>query len=315
MASPLPRTSPADIDNTQVQIRAAGGEENQSRAERGQPLRRFHAVRSEYARILVHGRDDLLAVSFNAVLVTVCWFLLPDSIRNWLFALHGALVFPFILEMWMLGDTPATNVAGRDAVRAVSQLDDPTALRMWLRAKHLVLTSFVGPDCRNRGDGDRQPCSTRYMAGSAVAITLLFLPLGVLSVAAWVGLWMPYHPRKLLWRWQHRSDRRAALLRWGVLVVLPYLVVPSIGLLLLSPTLIIWIIAHQGYPPHQMAPTGLWIGTAVVRRGELDRLWLGADGCVQDRQRAAATSCTATSATPSTAEPARMSLSQGDSVS
>ena len=220
------------------------------------------AVRSEYARILVHGRDDLLAVGFNAVLVTICWFLLPDSIQNWLFALHGPLVFPFILEMWMLGDTPATNVAGRDAVRALGQLDDPTALRTWLRAKHIVLTSFVGPIAAIVAVVIGVVLQ-RYMVAAAVATTLLFLPLGVLSVAAWISLWMPYHPRKLLWRWQHRSDRRATLLRWGVLLVLPYLVVPAIGLILLSPTLIIWIIAHQGYPPHQMAPTGLWIGTAV----------------------------------------------------
>lgn len=46
-------------------------------------------------------------------------------------------------------------------------------------------------------------------------------------------------------------------------MVLPYLVVPAIGLILLSPTLIIWIIAHQGYPPHEMASTGLWIGTVL----------------------------------------------------
>ena len=220
------------------------------------------ALRSEYARILIRGRDDLLAVSFNAVLVTFCWLLLPDTIQNWLFALHGPLVFPFILEMWMLGDTPATNVAGRDAVRALGQLDDPAALRTWLRVKHFVLASFVGPLAAIVAIviGIVQH---RYMTGAAVATSLLFLPLGVLSVAAWISLWMPYHPRKLLWRWQHRSDRRAALLRWGVLLVLPYLVVPAIGLILLSPTLIIWIIAHQGYPPHQMAPTGLWIGTVV----------------------------------------------------
>jgi hypothetical protein len=221
------------------------------------------AVRSEYARILAHGRADLLAVGFNAALVTVCWFLLPDSIRNWLFVLHGALVFPFILEMWMLGDTPATNVAGRDAVRAVSQLEDPTALRVWLRAKHIVLTSFVGA-IASIVAMVIAALQHEYMTGAAIALTLLFLPLGVLSVAAWIGLWLPYHPRKLLWRWQHRSEWRAAWLRWGVLLVLPYLVVPAIGLILLSPTLIIWIIAHQGYPPHEMDPVGLWIGTVVA---------------------------------------------------
>lgn len=220
------------------------------------------AMGAEYRRIFSERRDDLTAVSFNAVLVTLCWFLLPDSIRNWIFTLHGALAFPYVLEMWMLGDTPATNVAGRDAVRALSQLQDPAALRLWLRAKHLVLASFVGPTAAIVAVviGLVQH---RYQAAAAVAITLLFLPLGVLSVAAWVGLWLPYHPRKLLWRWEHRTDWRAALLRWGVLVLLPFMVVPAIAIMLLIPSLIIWIIAHQGHPPHQMDPVGLWIGTVV----------------------------------------------------
>jgi hypothetical protein len=220
------------------------------------------AIGAEYRRIFSERRDDLTAVSFNAVLVTLCWFLLPDSIRNWIFTLHGALAFPYVLEMWMLGDTPATNVAGRDAVRALSQLPDPAGLRLWLRAKHLVLASFVGPTAAIVAVviGLVQH---RYQVAAAVALTLLFLPLGVLSVAAWVGLWLPYHPRKLLWRWGHRTDWRAALLRWGVLVLLPFMVVPAIAIMLLIPSLIIWIIAHQGHPPHEMDPVGLWIGTVV----------------------------------------------------
>jgi hypothetical protein len=220
------------------------------------------AVGAEYRRIFSERREDLIAVSFNAVLVTICWFLLPDSIRNWIFTLHGALAFPYVLEMWMLGDTPATNVAGRDSVRALSQLPDPAALRLWLRAKHLVLASFIGPTAAIVAVVIGL-VEHRYEAAAAVALTLLFMPLGVLSVAAWVGLWMPYHPRKLLWRWEHRTDWRAAVLRWGVLVLLPFMVVPAIAIMLLIPSLIIWIIAHQGHPPHEMDPVGLWIGTVV----------------------------------------------------
>jgi hypothetical protein len=222
----------------------------------------FSAVGAEYRRIFSERRDDLIAVSFNAVLVTICWFLLPVSIRNWIFTLHGALAFPYVLEMWMLGDTPATNVAGRDAVGALSQLPEPAALRLWLRAKHLVLASFIGPTAAIVAVviGLVQH---RYEAAAAVALTLLFMPLGVLSIAAWVGLWLPYHPRKLLWRWEHRTDWRAAVLRWGVLVLLPFMVVPAIAIMLLVPSLIIWIIAHQGHPPHEMDPVGLWIGTVV----------------------------------------------------
>jgi hypothetical protein len=220
------------------------------------------AVKAEYTRILGERRDDLIAVGFNALLVAFCWFLLPQGIRNWLFTLHGALAFPVVMEMWMLGDTPATNVAGRDAVRAVAQLHDPAAMRLWLRAKHLVLASFVGPAAAIVAIviGIVQQ---RYDTAAAVATVLLFLPLGVLGVAAWVGLWVPYHPQKLLWRWEHRSDWRASLLRWGVLVLLPFLVVPIIAIVLLIPSLIIWIIAHQGHPPHEMDPAGLWLGTAV----------------------------------------------------
>jgi len=222
----------------------------------------FVAVKAEYRRILTERRDDLIAVSFNAVLVAICWYLLPDKITNWLFTLHGALAFPLIMEMWMLGDTPATNVAGRDAVRAVAQLHDPAAMRLWLRVKHLVLASFVGPTAAFIAlvIGAVQH---RSADAAAVAIVLLFLPLGVLSVAAWVGLWLPYHPQKLTWRWRHRTDWRAALLRWGLLVFLPFIVVPVIAIVLLTPSLIIWIIAHQGYPPKQLNTAGLWIGTVV----------------------------------------------------
>ena len=220
------------------------------------------AIKSEYVRIFTERRDDLIAVGSNAMLVTICWFLLPDSIVNWLFTLHGPLAFPYVLEMWMLGDTPATNVAGRDAVRAAKQLHDPAALRLWLRAKHIVMWSIVGPVGAIVAIviGLVQH---RYGDAAAAATVLLFLPLGVLSVAAWIGIWMPYHPQKLLWRWRHRSDWRAALVRWLALVLVPFLIVPVIAIVLLVPSLIIWIIAHQGYPPHQMDTTGLWIGTAV----------------------------------------------------
>jgi hypothetical protein len=220
------------------------------------------AIKSEYVRIFTERRDDLIAVGFNAMLVTICWFLLPGSIVNWLFTLHGPLAFPYVLEMWMLGDTPATNVAGRDAVRAAKQLHDPAALRLWLRAKHIVMWSIVGPVGAIVAIviGLVQH---RYGDAAAAATVLLFLPLGVLSVAAWIGIWMPYHPQKLLWRWRHRSDWRAALVRWLALVLVPFLIVPAIAVVLLIPSLIIWIIAHQGYPPQQMDTTGLWIGTAV----------------------------------------------------
>src|SRR4029453_10204575 len=179
MASPLRRTDRGEIDSMQDN-RAVPSDLSLSDLST--------AVGAEYRRILTERRDDLVAISFNALLVTFCWFLLPTNILNWLFTLHGALAFPYFLEMWMLGDTPATNVAGRDAVRGVAQQQHPGGPRLWLRAKHLVLASFVGPIVAIVAIviGAVQP---RYEAAAAVAITLLFLPLGVLSLASWVGLW------------------------------------------------------------------------------------------------------------------------------
>jgi hypothetical protein len=46
-------------------------------------------------------------------------------------------------------------------------------------------------------------------------------------------------------------------------VLLPFLVVPVIALVLLIPGLAIWLIAHQGHPPHVIPPAGLWLGTVV----------------------------------------------------
>jgi hypothetical protein len=93
---------------------------------------------------------------------------------------------------------------------------------------------------------------------------VLSLPLGVLSIAAWIGIWLPYHPRGLLWRWRHRSDWRRAVLRWGILVLLPFLVVPVIAVLLLTPTLLIWTLVAQPQPLRDVGPAGLWLGTAVA---------------------------------------------------
>ena len=74
----------------------------------------------------------------------------------------------------------------------------------------------------------------------------------------------PLSPTRAAWRWRHRSDWHGAVLRWGVLVVLPFLVVPVIAVLLLTPTLVIWNIAAQPQPPRDVGPAALWLGTAVA---------------------------------------------------
>ena len=204
----------------------------------------------------------LIAVGFNALLVTICWFLLPDKIVNWLFTLHGPLAFPYFLEMWMLGDTPATNVAGRDAVRAAQQLHDPAAIAPVAAGETHRVVVLCRADRRDRGDRDRtgaaplrRCCSRRHcpavLAARRAECRRMGRHLDALSPAE-VAVALAASFRL--------AGGVGSVARPGLV---PFLIVPAIAVVLLIPSLIIWIIAHQGYPPQQMDTAGLWIGTAV----------------------------------------------------
>src|SRR5205823_3475045 len=64
-------------------------------------------------------------------------------------------------------------------------------------------------------------------------LTVLWIavvPLGALGVANWLGIWFPYHPLPLRYRWARRHRWRPMLLRWAVLVLAPYALVPALAL-------------------------------------------------------------------------------------
>ena len=75
MASLLRRTSRGEIDTA---IRMDGTpslmEHNRAVASQLDLTDLSTAIRSEYVRIFTERRDDLIAVGFNALLVTICWF-------------------------------------------------------------------------------------------------------------------------------------------------------------------------------------------------------------------------------------------------
>jgi hypothetical protein len=173
----------------------------------------------------------------NAALTCIGWFLLPGQARNWLFNLHGPLAFPVVLESWMLADVPATNVLGEDAPGAMNVLTDRLALRQFLNAKRVALWLFVAPVCAllalvigfNRHT---------YISALSTAGLLLLFPFGVLGISALFGIALPYRQRPLRWRWENRGDRRTSL-RWAILIVAPYWVVPAIAGTLVAPSLFV----------------------------------------------------------------------------
>ena len=182
------------------------------------------AVRAEFGRALRPPYETPGVVVMNGLLMTACWLLLP---RSWFFDFTGTMAFPIILAGWMYADVPATNVFAPDRRRILAAFDDGRELRLLLFAKNAVLWLFVTPLCIaiaiGLGAAEHQATVT---ALSIVVIALA--PLGVLGLSGILGTYFPYHPLPLRWRWEHRSNRRM-LMRWGTLVLLPYVLVPGAG--------------------------------------------------------------------------------------
>ena len=192
-----------------------------------------HTVANEYRRLLRPPWDIPTALVTNGALMVVAWFLLPPRAHAFMFSLNGPLAFPVILASWMLADTPATNVMGSNTDLALSVLHDQAAYWRWLAARCIVIGSIIGVACAAGvlyvGIGS-YPASEIIWACALVAL----LPVGVLPVAAWLGILFPYHPRSFRWRWQHRREWLTHL-RWAALVFAPFFYVPVIGVAILTP--------------------------------------------------------------------------------
>jgi hypothetical protein len=197
-------------------------------------LRGFGAdLRDEFRRLARAPRDDVSILAFNALLVAGCWFLLPSAARDWLFELHGPLAFAFVLQSWMLADTPATNPLGNDVSGAMAALPDRGRLRRLLRVKASALACVVGAVSALAGLIVAF-LEQRYAAGLATTAVLLTLPFGTAAVAQWLGILLPYQRRSMHWRWAHRRPWGRTV-RWLALVVVPFMAVPLVSAALVDP--------------------------------------------------------------------------------
>jgi hypothetical protein len=190
-------------------------------------------VAREYRRILRPPWEVPAILLTNATVMILAWFLLPARAHDFLFSLNGPLAFPIILAAWMLADTPATNVMGANTSTALSVVADRSAYWHWLVARCVVLGSLVGVPSAVAviivGAG-----GYTWLEIGWAAVIVLLLPVGVLPIAAWLGIIFPYHPRSLRWRWQHRRAWRMNL-RWVALVLAPFGYVPLVGGLIMLP--------------------------------------------------------------------------------
>ena len=223
------------------------------------------AVRQQLALTFRPPYETPITGAVNGAMMSSAWFFLPPTLRDKVFTLHGTLAFALVLAGWMYSDVPATNVLGPDAARVEAALDDPVMVRRLLYAKNIVLWLLVSPLCAVvavvAGLVNHSLLATAY---TVVAIGVL--PFGVLAVSAWVGIVFPYHPMPLRFRWEHRRPWRRMLVRWGALAVTPYVLVPVLATLMLTPSLLLWGFTapnglSQKLPDHDF---GLGVALACV---------------------------------------------------
>ncbi len=173
------------------------------------------------------------------------WFLLP---RGWLFTLQSPLAFPIVLSSWMYADVPATNVLAPDRIRVAAALDDDKTIRRLLAAKTAVLWIFVAPLCAVLAvvlglEHHNALFITTAMVGICV------IPVACLPVAALIGIRWPYHPLQLRYRWDHRVPLPRMIVRWLILAVVPYGLVPALCLLMTVPAVVVLVLTRTASNP------------------------------------------------------------------
>ncbi len=221
------------------------------------------ATRRQIALSLQPPYETPITIAVNGALMSSAWFFLPAEVRDKIFTLHGSLAFALILAAWMYSDVPSTNVLGPDAVRVVAALDDSVMLRRLLYAKNIVLWLMITPVCALvaliNGLINHSLLSTLY---TVVAIGVI--PFGFLAISSWVGILFPYHPMPLRYRWDHRQPRKRMLVRWLTLALTPYLLVPVLALLMLTPSLLVWGFTAPHGISEKLPDHDLGIGIAVA---------------------------------------------------
>jgi len=221
------------------------------------------AVRQEFARARRPPYETFVTVAVNGALMSSAWFLLPSGLKDKVFTLHGTLAFGIVLAAWMYSDVPSTNVLGPDAVRVVAAIDDPVMFRRLLYGKNIVLWFLVTPVCLVIALVNGI-FSHDLLAALYSVIWIGLVPFGVLGVAAWVGILFPYHPMPLRYRWEHRVPRRRMLWRWLILVVTPYGLVPFLGVVVMTPSLLVWGLTSTHGLSQKLPDNDLGIGVALA---------------------------------------------------
>ena len=195
----------------------------------------------------------------NCGLMLFAWFALP---RTWLFDFQGALALPILLSCWMVADVAATNLFGLEQISVLRALDDGAQLQRLLYAKHIVLWLLVAPVCVvvAIAVGVHEQ---RWLATLTTIVIIAIIPAAPIGLATLVGVWFPYHPRPLTWRWRNRRRFSSVIVRWVVLATAPMWVVPLLVVVVVLPAVAVWG-EMSGWQVSQLSDGAFAAGAAVA---------------------------------------------------
>lgn len=201
------------------------------------------AVRDEFRRIRRPPYGVIWCIVINFVLVTAFWFVPWPVINDFMFSLHKTFWFPLVMASWLIADVPATNELAPDRWRVLAALDDEAAIDRLLRAKHLALWMITTPMTVIAA------LVVGIVTGDWITMVIAIVwiaaaPLCAVGIACSVGVRWPYHELPLAVRWRERARWRPILLRWGILVLVPYGLVPALAAIGLAPSLAAGAVAH-----------------------------------------------------------------------
>lgn len=170
----------------------------------------------------------------NAIIVTICFYLLPTTFKNWLFSeFHGKQAFVMVLVSWMISDVISTNLLGHDPDNALRALENPNGIARLVRVKACALALCVG------GVGSLTALilggTSHDVARALTILPMCFgMPLVTVCIGSLVGVLAPYRLRTARWRWENRK-RYWMNLRWALLIFIPTWFLGSIASLLSFP--------------------------------------------------------------------------------
>ena len=193
------------------------------------------SVRTELRRMFTRPFPvETQTIVCNALLAAICWYLLPEAWRSWLFSEFRG---PAGFAGWMVADVTSTNLMGHDEEHALRALrsSDPHALHLFVRTKAIAIGIITGVSgtvvalILHGRDGDLTP--TLMMS-----LSFFVVPAIVVSLGSILGVIYPYRLRGWQFRWAHRKNLRMSV-RWVLLCFGPGWVLGSVLMSLMFPSM------------------------------------------------------------------------------